>query len=77
MDLTTDNTSPSNVYYNSYGEISDLFSSPVIPKIVIVGLNDEIISDIENLILFKEMLVKAFENLFIIDFQEQVINFSK
>ena len=81
MDLSNNNPNENNteytstVYYNSYGQISDLFSSPVIPKMVIVGLNDEMINstvEMEKLKLFKEILVKSLDNLFIVEFQEQV-----
>lgn len=49
------------------GEISDLFRAPVLPKIVFVGLGDE-----PTLQLFKEILVKALDNLFVVEFCEQV-----
>ena len=51
------------------GEISELFSTPVIPKMVIVGLTGE---EDENLQLFKEILTKSLDNLFVIEFCEQV-----
>jgi hypothetical protein len=51
------------------GEISELFSGPVIPKMVIVGLIE---GNDENLRLFKEILTKALDNLFVIEFCEQV-----
>lgn len=49
------------------GEISDLFREPVLPKIVIVGLGDE-----PTLQLFKEILVRTLDNLFVVEFSEQV-----
>ena len=80
MDNNNNNTEYANTaaYYNSYGQISDLFSSPVIPKMVIVGLNEEMLAmapnaEVEKVKLFKEMLVKTLDNLFIIEFQDQVI----
>lgn len=51
------------------GEISEIFSAPVIPKMIIVGLTGE---EDENLRLFKEILTKALDNLFVIEFCEQV-----
>lgn len=80
MDMDNNNNTEyaNTAYYNSYGQISDLFSSPVIPKMVIVGLNEEMLTmapnaEVEKVKLFKEMLVKTLDNLFIIEFQEQVI----
>ena len=52
------------------GDISELFSTPVIPKMVVVGLNEE--GD-ANLRLFKEILTRALDNLFVIEFCEQVL----
>lgn len=51
------------------GEISEIFSAPVIPKMVIVGLNEENDSVLR---LFKEILTKALDNLFVIEFCDQV-----
>lgn len=51
------------------GEISEFFTAPLIPKIVIVGLN---LNDDPSLHLFKDGLVKALTNLFVVEFAEQV-----
>ena len=82
MDLSKDTTNndnnpdfKSNIYYNTYGQMSDLFSSPVIPKMVVVGLNEEFVDSVaerEKLKMFKAILVKSLDNLFIVEFQEQV-----
>lgn len=72
MDHHTNNDS-NNIYYNSFGQISDLFSAPAIPKMVIVGMDgEETGAEMNRLQLFKDILVQALDNLFIIDFQEQV-----
>lgn len=53
------------------GEIPEIFSSPLIPKIVIVGLN---VNDDPSLQHFKEGLTIILNNLFIVEFAEQVQN---
>ena len=58
--------------YRLIGQISELFSSPVIPKISVVGLSDEEVCGSEELKLFKDILSRALDNLFVIDFIEQV-----
>ena len=82
MDLSKDTTNNDNnpdfnssIYCNTYGQMSDLFSSPVIPKMVVVGLNEEFVDSVaerEKLKMFKAILVKSLDNLFIVEFQEQV-----
>lgn len=47
-------------------EISDIFWKPLLPKITILGLEAVEYDSFRNLIL------KAFENLFVVDFSEQV-----
>lgn len=49
------------------GKIADIFWKPLLPKVVILGLNSEENTEIRNLI------AKAFENLFNVDFIDQVL----
>lgn len=48
---------------------SNLFTAPVFPKIVVVGLSGH---QEDSLKQFKEILSKALDNLFVIEFSEQV-----
>lgn len=65
------------------GQVSELFSAPAIPKIVVVGLGSSVgglgqAMEEENtatfLKTFRDILVRALDNLFVIEFCEQVIN---
>lgn len=69
-------------YENNFliGQISELFSSPAIPKIVFVGLSEIIGNDNkdeETIKIFKEILTRVLDNLFIIEFLEQVRDVKK
>lgn len=57
------------------GQVSELFSAPVIPKIVVLGLEQEIgirEEDATFLRIFRDILGRALNNLFVIEFSEQV-----
>lgn len=54
------------------GQISDLFSAPVIPKMIIVGLSEIEVAGSAELRVFKDILERALNNLFVIEFLEQV-----
>lgn len=58
------------------GQVSDLFSAPVSPKMVLVGLRLGLqMSEAETEFLktFRDILERALNNLFVIDFCEQVL----
>ena len=64
------------------GHVSELFSAPAIPKIVVVGLGSSLglgggLVEEDNtatfLKTFRDILVRALDNLFVIEFCEQVI----
>ena len=69
MDFTSIPEPISCEFTNFTSSSSNLFTSPAIPKIVFVGLNDQLD---ESLKVFKDILCKALDNLFVIEFCEQV-----